>query len=73
MKTIDFTLGMSFYDIRNRELKNSVMNDEKEYIEKQEIIKELREVIFEGLESGISDDFNPETFLESLKREYDNV
>lgn len=73
MKTLDFTLGMSFYDIRNRELKNPVMNNEKEYIEKQEIIQELREAIFEGLESGISENFNPETYLESLKREYDNV
>lgn len=73
MKTLDFALGMSFYDIRNRELKNPVMNNEKEYIEKQEVIQELREAIFEGLESGVSENFNSETYLESLKREYDNV
>lgn len=49
------------------------MKEEKEYIEKQDKIQELRESIFEGLESGIAENFDPKSHLEALKREYKNV
>ena len=49
------------------------MKEEKEYIEKQERILELREAIFDGIESGIAENFNPKSHLEALKREYKNV
>ena len=34
---------------------------------------ELRETIFEGLESGIAENFDPKSHLEALKCEYKNV
>jgi hypothetical protein len=49
------------------------MKGEKEHIEKQEIIQELREAIMDGIDSGIAESFNPELHLEMLKREYNNV
>ena len=73
MKTLNFTALSPYNGIHNKRLKTNIMNKEKEYIEKQEIIQELREAIFDGIESGIADNFNPELHLESLKREYNNV
>ena len=57
----------------NEEFKNQIMKEEKEYIEKKENILELREAIFDGIESGIAENFNPKSHLEALKREYKNV
>ena len=73
METLDFTVGLSQHDNQNEGLKNHIMKEEKEYIEKQEIICELREAIFEGIESGIDDNFKPKLHLEALKREFKNV
>ena len=49
------------------------MKEEKEYIEKEKNILELREAIFDGIESGITENFNPKSYLEALKREHKNV
>ena len=57
----------------NEEFKNQIMNEEKEYIEKKKNILELREAIFDGIESGIAENFNPKSYLEALKREHKNA
>ena len=57
----------------NEEFQNQIMKEEKEYIEKQENIFELREAIFDGIESGIAENFNPKSHIEALKREHKNV
>ena len=49
------------------------MKEEKEYIEKEKNILELREAIFDGIESGIAENFNPKSYLEALKREHKNA
>lgn len=72
MKTIDITTRMSRNDIGKNELQNHIMK-EKEYLLQQDIIQELREAIYDGLESGIAEDFNPELNLKSLKQKYNNV
>ena len=73
MKTSDFTALSSYNDIHSKKLKTIIMKEEKEYIEKQDKIQELRESIFEGIESGIAENFDPKSHLEALKREYKNV
>ncbi|MBR6774903.1 MAG: hypothetical protein IKM23_04240 [Bacteroidales bacterium] len=57
----------------NEEFKNQIMKEEKEYIEKKKNIFELREAIFDGIESGIAENFNPKSYLEALKREHKNA
>ena len=49
------------------------MKEEKEYIEKKKNILELRKAIFDGIESGIAENFNPKSHLEALKREHKNA
>ncbi|MBO5811061.1 MAG: hypothetical protein J6R17_06095 [Bacteroidales bacterium] len=49
------------------------MKGEKEYIEKQETIQELRKAIIDGIDSGIAENFNPELHLETIRQEYNNV
>lgn len=73
MKTSNSTALSSYNDIHSKRLKTIIMKEEKEYIEKQDKIQELREAIFEGLESGIAENFDPKSHLEALKREYKNV
>ncbi|MBQ2853237.1 MAG: hypothetical protein IJE76_07600 [Bacteroidales bacterium] len=58
---------------KNEEFQNQIMKGEKEYIEKEKNILELREAIFDGIESGIAEDFNPKSYLEALKREHKNA
>lgn len=72
MKTSHFTADMPYHGIQNKGFKDHIMK-EKEYIEKQESIQELREAIFDGFESGIAEDFEPKSHLEYLRREYRNV
>ncbi len=55
------------------EFQNQIMKEEKEYIEKQEIVIEFKKAIFNGIESGIAENFNPKSHLEALKREHNNV
>ena len=57
----------------NEEFKNQIMKEEKEYIEKKKNILELREAIFDGIESGIAENFNPKSYLEALKLEHRNA
>ena len=73
MKTSNSTVLSSYNDIHGKRLKTIIMKEEKEYIEKQERILELREAIFDGIESGIAENFNPKSYLEALKREHKNV
>ena len=73
MKTSFFTSVPPHNDIYNKRLKSIIMKGEKEYIEKQETIQELRKAIIDGIDSGIAESFNPELHLETLKREYNNV
>ena len=58
---------------KNEEFQNQIMKEEKEYIEKKKNIFELREAIFDGIESGIAGNFNPKSYLEALKREHKNA
>ena len=58
---------------KNEEFQNQIMKEEKEYIEKKKNILELREAIFDGIESGIAGNFNPKSYLEALKREHKNA
>ena len=46
---------------------------EKEYIFRQDVFLELKEAIYEGMQSGIAEDFDPETHLKSLRQSYNNV
>ena len=73
MKTSVFTALSSHNDIHGKRLKTIIMKEEKEYIEKKKNILELREAIFDGIESGIAENFNPKSYLEALKREHKNV
>lgn len=73
MKTSFFTSVSPHNGIYDKRLKSIIMKGEKEHIEKQEIIQELREAIMDGIDSGIAESFNPELHLEMLKREYNNV
>ncbi len=74
METLNLNVGLPYHDIQqNKELQNQIMKEEKDYIEKQENILELREAIFDGIESGIAENFNPKSYLEALKREHKNV
>ncbi len=74
METLNLNVGLPYHDIQqNKELQNQIMKEEKDYIEKQENILELREAIFDGIESGIAENFDPKSHLEALKREYKDV
>ncbi len=73
MKTSFFTSVSPHNDIYNKRLKYIIMKGEKEYIEKQETIQELRKAIIDGIDSGIAENFNPELHLETIRREYNNV
>ena len=46
---------------------------EKEYISEQDVFQELKEAIYDGIQSGIAEDFDPETHLKSLRQNYNNV
>ncbi len=73
MKTLNYNIKTWLATSENKELQNQIMKEEKKYIEKQENILELREAIFDGIESGIAENFNPKSYLEALKREHKNV
>ena len=74
MKALNLNVATSMqWRQENEEFQNQIMKEEKEYIEKEKNILELREAIFDGIESGIAESFNPKSDLEALKREYKNV
>ncbi|MBQ4548839.1 MAG: hypothetical protein IJA42_06630 [Bacteroidales bacterium] len=74
MKALNLNVATSMqWRQENEEFQNQIMKEEKEYIEKEKNIHELREAIFDGIESGIAENFNPKSHLEVLKREYKNV
>ena len=73
MKTIEISNEM-LYDnvVCKTNLQNHVMK-EKEYNSEEDIFLELKEAIYEGMQSGIAEDFDPETHLKSLRQSYNNV
>ena len=74
MKALNLNVATSMqWRQKDEEFQNQIMKEEKEYIEKQENIFELREAIFDGIESGIAENFNPKSYLEALKREHKNA
>ena len=74
MKALNLNVATSIqWRQKDEEFQNQIMKEEKEYIEKEKNIFELREAIFDGIESGIAENFNPKSYLEALKREHKNV
>ena len=73
MKTIEISNEMLYNNVVCKtNLQNHVMK-EKEYISEQDIFQELKEAIYDGIQSGIAEDFDPETHLKSLRQNYNNV
>lgn len=54
MKTSDFTALSSYNDIHSKRLKTIIMKEEKEYIEKQEILDAIRDGLLEIKEARSS-------------------
>ena len=74
MKALNLNVAASMqWCQKDEEFQNQIMKEEKEYIEKKKNIFELREAIFDGIESGIAENFNPKSYLEALKREHKNA
>ena len=74
MKALNLNVATSIqWRQKDEEFQNQIMKEEKEYIEKEKNIFELREAIFDGIESGIAENFNPKSYLEALKREHKNA
>ena len=73
MKTIEI-LNEMLYDnvVCKTNLQNHVMK-EKEYISEQGVFQKLKEAIYDGIQSGIAEDFDPETHLKSLRQSYNNA
>ena len=63
---------MLYDNVCKTNLQNHIMK-EKEYISEQDIFQELKEAIYDGIQSGIAEDFDPETHLKSLRQNYNNV
>ena len=73
MKTIEISNEMLYNNVVCKtNLQNHVMK-EKEYISEQDVFQELKEAIYDGIQSGIAEDFDPETHLKSLRQNYNNV
>ena len=73
MKTIEISNEMLYNNVVCKtNLQNHVMK-EKEYISEQDVLQELKEAIYDGIQSGIAEDFDPETHLKSLRQNYNNV
>ena len=47
MKTVEFTLEPSYHGLLQNKLQNPIMEQEKEYIEKQEILDAIRAGLLE--------------------------
>ena len=72
MKIIKITNKMLYDNVCKTRLQKHIMK-EKEYISKQDVFQELKEAIYDGIQSGIAEDFDPETHLKSLRQSYNNV
>ena len=73
MKTIEISNEMLYNNVVCKtNLQNHVMK-EKEYISEQDVLQELKEAIYDGIRSGIAEDFDPETHLKSLRQNYNNA
>ena len=73
MKTIEISNEMLYNNVVCKtNLQNHVMK-EKEYISEQDVFQELKEAIYDGIQSGIAEDFDPETHLKSLRQNYNNA
>ena len=63
MKTIEISNEMLYNNVVCKtNLQNHVMK-EKEYISEQDVFQELKEAIYDGIQSGIAEDYDPETHL----------
>ena len=73
MKTIEISNEMLYNNVVCKtNLQNHVMK-EKEYISEQDVLQELKDAIYDGIQSGIAEDFDPETHLKLLRQNYNNV
>ena len=73
MKTIEISNEMLYNNVVCKtNLQNHVMK-EKEYISEQDVFQELKEAIYDGIQSGIAEDYDPETHLKLLRQNYNNV
>ena len=73
MKTIEISNEMLYNNVVCKtNLQNHVMK-EKEYISEQDVFQELKEAIYDGIQSGIAEDFDPETHLKLLRQNYNNA
>ena len=73
MKTIEISNEMLYNNVVCKtNLQNHVMK-EKEYISEQDVFQELKEAIYDGIQSGIAEDFDPETHLKLLRQSYNNA
>ena len=63
---------MLYDNVCKTNLQNHIMK-EKEYISEQDVFQELKEAIYDGIQSGIAEDFDPETHLKLLRQNYNNV
>ncbi len=72
MKTIEISNEMLYDNVCKTNLQNHVMK-EKEHNSKQDVFQELKDAIYDGIQSGIAEDFEPETYLKSLRQNYNNA
>ena len=72
MKTIEISNEMLYDNVCKTNLQNLIMK-EKEYISEQDVFQELKEAIYDGIQSGIAEDFDPETHLKLLRHSYNNA
>ena len=72
MKTIEISNETLHDNVYKTRLQNHIMK-EKEYNSGEDVFLELKEAIYEGMQSGIAEDFDPETHLKSLRQSYNNV
>ena len=72
MKTIEISNETLHDNVCKTRLQSHIMK-EKEYNSEEDIFLELKEAIYEGMQSGIAEDFDPETHLKSLRQSYNNV
>ena len=72
MKIIKSSNEMLYDNVCKTNLQNHIMK-EKEYISEQDVFQELKEAIYDGIQSGIAEDFDPETHLKSLRQNYNNA
>ena len=73
MKTIEISNEMLYNNVVCKTNLQNHVKKEKEYISEQDVLQELKEAIYDGIQSGIAEDFDPETHLKLLRQNYNNV